>query len=71
MSDETTGATPDALVTDVSVRKIRVVKVRCPFCGLKHEHGWPIGTAAPGSRVSHCRHDKRPYRIVLGDEGAP
>jgi hypothetical protein len=38
---------------------VRTVLVRCPFCGKRHTHGWPIGSCAPGYRISHC--DKGPH----------
>jgi hypothetical protein len=64
-ADETTDDMPEAIVTEVSVRTVRTVKVRCPHCGENHVHGWRIGTAAPGVRVSHCRRDRRSYLIVV------
>ena len=33
---------------------------KCPFCGNKHTHG----SAALGSRVSHCQGNKSGYYLV-------
>lgn len=44
-------------------RHTRDVLVDCPFCGRRHVHGWPWGSESIGSRLSHCRKDRRPYSI--------
>ncbi len=33
---------------------VRTVTIRCPFCGKRHTHGWPLGDCEPGSRRPHC-----------------
>ncbi len=63
---------PEVEVIGVQVRTVRTVKVRCPFCGDRHQHEWAAkGSASVRIRVSHCRNHRRRYRIVVGDDGLP
>jgi len=46
---------PVALVLTVkSTATTRLVTIRCPICGRKHQHGWPYSLDTIGSRVAHC-----------------
>ena len=49
------------------VRRVRVVRVACPFCRHVHTHGWPPESLDVGFRVSHCHRPNgepaRTYRI--------
>lgn len=47
-------ATAIVLATHVDRRGIRTVTVRCPYCKRRHIHGWPLSSADPGVRASHC-----------------
>ena len=55
-------------VTAVDVRRTRVTRVvviKCPHCGRRHEHGWGYGDDAdPGHRLAHC-HAPAGYRITV------
>jgi len=51
----TTALLPVALVLTVkSTATTRLVTIRCPICGRKHQHGWPYSLDTIGSRVAHC-----------------
>ncbi len=59
---------PVAEVLRVRVRDgARLVRVRCPFCGKRHTHGWPPRHADPGARIAHCHRPTgepaRSYRV--------
>jgi hypothetical protein len=77
MTDETpttetpTDEPPDVAVLTVHVRTVRTVKALCPFCGDQHRHEWPAGPSSARERMSHCRHHRRRYRIVVGSDGLP
>jgi hypothetical protein len=44
-----------AIVSVIPARETRLVVVRCPFCGGRHIHGWPLDeTSSVGLRRSHC-----------------
>lgn len=46
---------PIALVLKVKpTTTTRLVTIRCPICGHKHQHGWPYSLDSIGSRVAHC-----------------
>ena len=65
---------PTALVLKVrEVRATVLVDVRCPVCGRRHQHGWPLGTADVGLRVSHCHRPNgepvRSYDVRLNAAG--
>ena len=32
----------------------RTVVIKCPHCGKRHVHGWPLDHTEIGSRVAHC-----------------
>lgn len=67
------GALPVVLVRR-AVRRgaVRTVAIRCPLCGSVHIHGWPLGRATVGTRVSHCHRPSgeptRSYVFVVGPE---
>lgn len=65
--------TPQApIISVIPGDSTRLVYIRCPFCGKKHQHGWPYGEAnPPGLRISSCSHHvkgmlNRTYRVVPG-----
>ncbi len=56
---------PDVPILDLRITTRRTVLVRCPWCDKHHRHVWKIGTATPGVMRSHCKRDRRPYKIVV------
>lgn len=72
-------ALPAARIVHVAARpSTRVVVVKCPFAASHdsqraghefHVHGWPYGSAEPGTRVPHC--DNAPdgfYRLTVAPD---
>ncbi len=50
-----TDVLPVAVVLTVTpTPTTRLVLIRCPVCGRKHTHGWPLGVDVIGTRVAHC-----------------
>lgn len=37
------------------VKETRLVYVLCPYCGKKHQHGWPYDAVDVGHRIPHCK----------------
>lgn len=65
---DTTSVTPAAdVLLVIPTDTTRLVRVRCPYCGRIHTHGWPTGDAQPGLRRPHCRRAAgRDYLVTLG-----
>lgn len=69
---DTTSVTPAAdVLLVIPTDTTRLVRVRCPYCGRIHTHGWPYGeTGQPGHRVAHCKAGRsRGYEIVAPQVG--
>ena len=46
-------------------RTTRTVHVLCPWCGRRHNHGWPYGTPTIGARVAHCVGGARGSYLII------
>ncbi len=52
----------------VKIGETYIVAITCPYCGLRHVHGWPHGPTdiRPRMLASHCiKIDSQPYWVRL------